>query len=84
MVMTVLSGVKDQTVFLEDILTFEIWKFKWAGYKLKKRKGSVEMDAEGWNSEETNGSKGRKETWFRKIIIEEEAVQKVCATSSTV
>jgi hypothetical protein len=47
---------------LEDISIFGIWKFKWAGNKLRNRKGSVEMDAEDWNSEETEGCKGRKGT----------------------
>jgi hypothetical protein len=67
---------------LEDIVTFELWKYKWAGHKLRKRKGLVEMDEEDWNSEETKGSKGRKVTWFRKRTIEE--VEKVCATPGTV
>jgi hypothetical protein len=69
---------------LEDILTFRIWKFKWVGHKFGKRKGSVEMDAEDWNSEETKGSKGRERTWFRKRKIEEKALQKVCASLNKV
>jgi hypothetical protein len=40
------------------------------------------MDAEGWNSGETKGSKGRKGTWFRTRTIEEEAQPTVRATTS--
>jgi hypothetical protein len=58
----------------ENLLVLRFGKL----HKLRKRKGSVEMDEEDWNSEETKGSKGRKGTSFRKTAIEEEALQCLC------